>query len=356
MPMSEQQSDFDKLRAFEMRMQTEGAAGFANGLEPWTHWQEPAEADSKRAWGCDREHEDAPTGKTLCEKILSTMATLAVATLAVGIGGVYLSAQSVPPLAQDGSQPPDTVATADPAPAPADTGSVIQPTAELAATTTSDTITIVQAPRPARTATDTPVESLEKPAADMPLVATNEIPVMQQQAANMAAPPSMSAMISTADITAGLPAPAAGSVGTDASSIDAMPAPAAAPVSSDTDPGKPSSNPHAAKIAREKPMAISMAASPVEPSPAAVKAAVEATGTGPWVVNISSYTYESMARRKLQEFRDKGVVAEVFPVTIKGKPMYRIRATGYDSRKEAKTWLSLLQDRLDVDSAWVSKR
>ena len=118
MPMNEQQSDIDKLRAFELRMQTEGAAGFANGPEPWTHWQEPAEADSKRAWGCDREREDTPTGKTLCEKILSTMATLAVATLAVGIGGVYLSAQSVPPLAQYDSQATDTVATAEPAATP----------------------------------------------------------------------------------------------------------------------------------------------------------------------------------------------------------------------------------------------
>jgi hypothetical protein len=36
--------------------------------------------------------------------------------------------------------------------------------------------------------------------------------------------------------------------------------------------------------------------------------------------------------------------------------MYRIRATGYESRNEAKTWLSLLQERLGVDSAWVSKR
>ena len=71
---------------------------------------------------------------------------------------------------------------------------------------------------------------------------------------------------------------------------------------------------------------------------------------------VSSYTYESMAHKKLQEFRDKGVVAEVHPVMIKGKRMYRIRATGYESRTEAKTRLSLLQDRLGVESAWISKR
>ena len=356
MPMSEQQSNIDKLRAFELRMQTEGAAGFANGPEPWTHWQEPAEADNKRSWGCDREHEDTPTGKTLCEKILSTMATLAVATLAVGIGGVYLSAQSVPPLAQNDSQANETVANAGAAATPADTGSVIQATAEPAATNSSDTITIAQAPRQASTASDTPVESLDKPAADMPLVAGNEMPVMQQPAANMAAVPSVSTLITMADITAGLPAPAAGETGTGASSTDAMPDPAAVPVSSDTDQGKPPSRSPAAKISREKPMAISMAASPTEPAPTPVKAAVEDTSEAPWVVNISSYTYESMARKKLQEFRDKGVVAEVHPVMIKGKRMYRIRATGYESRTEAKTWLSLLQDRLGVESAWISKR
>ncbi len=63
-----------------------------------------------------------------------------------------------------------------------------------------------------------------------------------------------------------------------------------------------------------------------------------------------------MASRKLAEFRKKGVDAEIYPVTIKGKPMFRIRAIGYDSRKEANTWVSLLEDRLGVDSAWVSKR
>ena len=108
--------------------------------------------------------------------------------------------------------------------------------------------------------------------------------------------------------------------------------------------------------ATDTPTAVSMVAPPAIKPPVSSKAATDGGTEGIWVVNISSYNYQSMARRKLEEFKDKGVSAEIHPVTIKGKPMYRIRATGYGSRKEAKTWLSLLQDRLGVDSAWVSKR
>jgi len=81
MPDSEQPSEINQLRAFEMRMQTEGAAGFANGPEPWNQWREPDSTDDKRVWGCDREREETPTGRTQCEKLLTGMATVAGSVL-----------------------------------------------------------------------------------------------------------------------------------------------------------------------------------------------------------------------------------------------------------------------------------
>ncbi len=124
---AEQLSEIDKLRAFEQRMHTEGAAGFANGLEPWSDWRETDNTHGGRNWGCERQPDDTPVNKTLCEKLLPTMATLAVATLAVGIGGVYMSAQNIQLIAAN-NLPPETentvVAPIDPPP----TGTVVRST------------------------------------------------------------------------------------------------------------------------------------------------------------------------------------------------------------------------------------
>ncbi len=328
MPDSEQPSEINQLRAFEMRMQTEGAAGFANGPEPWNHWREPDSTDDKRVWGCDREREETPTGRTLCEKLLTGMATVAVATLAVGIGGVYLSSsQPVPQVALDTSQPASNVATADQAAAPSPAGSVIRATAENApSANTGAMLQEIGTAIAMSGAADNIIGTLAPPGT--PLAATGTTPSIQAPAVIASADrlPQNPGSQAPADITADLPAPAAGTP-----TEESVPAPTTAAI--------------------DTPAKVSMVTPPVSS-----KAATDGAAEGIWVVNISSYNYQSMARRKLQEFRDKGVNAEVYPVTINGKPMYRIRATGYESRKEAKTWLSLLQDRLGVDSAWVSKR
>jgi len=101
----------------------------------------------------------------------------------------------------------------------------------------------------------------------------------------------------------------------------------------------------------DAPAKLATVARPVTSSPA-----TEITRDGIWVINISSYFDESLARDKLDEFSTLGVDAEIHPVTIKGKPMFRIRTTGYETRQEAETWVSLLQDRLGIQGAWVSKR
>jgi hypothetical protein len=62
-----------------------------------------------------------------------------------------------------------------------------------------------------------------------------------------------------------------------------------------------------------------------------------------------------MAKRKLAAFRDRGVDAELAKVMIKGKPMVRIRTTGYQSRREASDWVVLLEERLGLKGAWVAK-
>lgn len=78
--------------------------------------------------------------------------------------------------------------------------------------------------------------------------------------------------------------------------------------------------------------------------------------TGKWVINLSSYTRKRTAERMLAVFQQKGVDAEVFSTTIKDKPMYRIRVAGFESARSAKAEISTLEQQLDLEGAWVSKR
>ena len=81
-----------------------------------------------------------------------------------------------------------------------------------------------------------------------------------------------------------------------------------------------------------------------------------AAKTGKWVINLSSYTRKSTAERMLAVFQQKGVDAEVFATTINDKPMYRIRVTGFEHARSARAEISTLEQQLDLEGAWISKR
>jgi cell division septation protein DedD len=343
---AEKLSEIDKLRAFEQRMHTEGAAGFANGLEPWSDWRETDNTHGGRNWGGERQPDDTPVNKTLCEKLLPTMATLAVATLAVGIGGVYMSAQNIQLVATN-NLPAETgntvVAPLDPPP----TGTVVRSSPASAGQADRRVPDSLAAANTIPDAAADLIAVLEPPG--MPLGTTGQTratPTGTATAASNAIPPKDSSsapggVTSTPDS----PVPALARL------TDQPDSPSSAPDITTTLPA-----PAAGIPAPAAPTTLSMATPPIAIAPVDTRTAAAKTGDGAWVVNISSYRFESMANRKLAEFRKKGVDAEIYPVTIKGKPMFRIRAIGYDSRKEANTWVSLLEDRLGVDSAWVSKR
>jgi len=78
--------------------------------------------------------------------------------------------------------------------------------------------------------------------------------------------------------------------------------------------------------------------------------------TGDWVINLASYTWKSMASRKLALFEQQGVDAEIFAVTINDKPMYRIRVTGFENSREAKARIPAIEEALDLEGAWISRR
>ena len=308
MTATAEQNELNQLRAFEERMRTQGAAAFANGPEPWNTWQETIQEAGNRVWESAQRRDSEVTEKTMCEKLMTTMATVAVAALAVGIGGVYMTAQHTPRLADNAGQP-----------------AMLAETPPAADTPTSGTV--LRQPQIAAPAPLLPATETASPAATAIAMAPAADETVEPSAADLNEPEPPPTTIAATDsssdpvtrLTDALPAPAAGTPQQLTMRTPPETAPAATPPASEA------------------------------------KAAAEAS-KGKWVVNISSYAFESYARRKLDEFRNRGVIAEIHPVTIKGKRMYRIRATGYETRQEAQTWQSLLQDRLGVEGAWVSKR
>ncbi len=78
--------------------------------------------------------------------------------------------------------------------------------------------------------------------------------------------------------------------------------------------------------------------------------------TGDWVINLASYTWKSTADRKQALFQQQGVDTEIFAVTINDKPMYRIRVTGFENSREAKAGIPAIEETLNLQGAWISRR
>lgn len=330
--------DADRLRAFEMRLQKEGAAAFADGPAPWERWDDIGTLGSYRVWMDSVRHPPAappPPRKPLTTRLLTGLAQLAVLALLVGTAGVYLSIIAPPQqLAYNGIQPPPIVVSGRPVTAaqPVLRNSAVAAVPESAALPGEDL------PVAAPSIAVVPLELEPVPAT---AGAEPESPAAETLAASLDALPGTAAGPAGSDITAdaGLATSAPEPV------ITPEPvAPAAAAVTPAADAPL--------QLALQTPAIDRLPEKPAAP-PAPAREARDLTGT--WVVNLAAYNFESMAERKLAAFRKRGVNAELARVMINGKPMIRIRTTGYQSRREASDWVALLEERLALDGAWVAK-
>jgi cell division septation protein DedD len=88
-------NDTEKLRAFEKKMHDEGTAGFADGPSPWETWSdESGLLGNNRVWdGKSKRIYPKQTEHTLGDRILFGLTMLSLATMVVGIAGVYFSDQ-----------------------------------------------------------------------------------------------------------------------------------------------------------------------------------------------------------------------------------------------------------------------
>ncbi|MGB7932135.1 MAG: SPOR domain-containing protein [Gammaproteobacteria bacterium] len=80
------------------------------------------------------------------------------------------------------------------------------------------------------------------------------------------------------------------------------------------------------------------------------------TGTGDWVINLASYANESIAARKLADFERKGVTAEQSVASVNGKTIYRVRITGFDTRKAATVRAKSIRQQLGLNETWITRQ
>ncbi|MGB5541501.1 MAG: SPOR domain-containing protein [Gammaproteobacteria bacterium] len=337
--------DTGKLREFEQRMQQEGVAAFAAGPAPWDHWDDIGTLGTYQVWMDTVRHKtpapEQPPRKPLTTRLLTGLAQLAVLALLIGTTGVYFSVITPDQqVASSGIQPPPIML--------AGRQSLQQVTsARPVIRTYPDTLA---QDGPAAEVT-TPADAVDR----MPLAAAAvPLPEEPQPA------PSADARTDAGDRDLAmtldeLPGTAAGTMtGATRAGPEAAAASMPAINSADT-PIKapdPAADEPTQQVALHTAAIESLPGNPAR-KPAPAQAARDLQDT--WVVNLASYNFESMAKRKLATFRDKGVNAELVHVTVKGKPMIRIRTTGYRNSREARDWVALLEERLGLQGAWIAK-
>ncbi len=317
MPTNPAQADSEKLRAFEERMSNEGAAGFADGPAPWEDWDGTSTPET---WRGQRDTARAAPprrrpGKPFGQRLLTGITRLAVLALGVGIAGVLFTSGSKPQLAMNGIQPAPVMITARP----------VAGFPPLAGQDERQDSVLVDP------------NILPAPAAGRPEIAVVAVTADPQENA-----PTLQTTAVTGDAPADTSAPEATvttaaqqAVQTEtAESVAALQQPAAMPILRNVATATQNAGQNTESIRTPTPQA----------------------GTGNWVVNLASYNRESTAQRMLRTFRDKGVAAELVKVTVNDRPMIRIRTTGYENYREASDWVALLEERLELDGAWVSKR
>jgi cell division septation protein DedD len=308
-----------KLQAFARKMQDEGADGFANGPRPWEEWDESGSQADSRVWegNARRVPVKQQPARSTGDRLLSAMATIALATLIIGIGGVYFSEYPAQQIAQTGIQPPPILLTPIRRFPPEQHASLTAPDVPPQVIPVADSSPTTIPAEPEAGVQDDISESQQSIPAEeeIPIIALQRIipvtrPPQDPVAADIVATENVTETqeVATTETTASTPAP------------------------------------------------VQVTAAAEEQIETLNKLEAPAAKAGNWVVNLASYTWKSTANKKIEVFRSKGVDAELVTVTINDKPMHRVRVTGFGSSKLAKQQISSLEEQLDLEGAWISRR
>ena len=110
------QTQAEKQQAFREKLQTEGADSFADGPRPWEQWDESGNQHDNRVWeGTARRIQPKHKGsRGFGDRLLSGLAVVALASMIVGVAGIYFSTPSTlstPQQARTKIQPPPIMAS-----------------------------------------------------------------------------------------------------------------------------------------------------------------------------------------------------------------------------------------------------
>ncbi len=90
---------------------------------------------------------------------------------------------------------------------------------------------------------------------------------------------------------------------------------------------------------------------PIMPVPSVAQ---EPRQPGRWAANLVSFRQDWYAKRKAEEFAQRGIMVDVVPVELKGETWYRLRAGGFSDRAEANSFAAKAKKQLNLTSVWVT--
>jgi len=77
--------------------------------------------------------------------------------------------------------------------------------------------------------------------------------------------------------------------------------------------------------------------------------------SGDWIINLESFNASDDANAYATRLTQRDIHADVMAIQIKGKAWYRVRLTGFPSKREAEKQRLILVKKLSLNSAWISK-
>jgi len=77
---------------------------------------------------------------------------------------------------------------------------------------------------------------------------------------------------------------------------------------------------------------------------------------GPWVVNLVSLYDQAAADRFAQRAKSVGIPVEQNRTLVRGKPVWRVQVSGFDSRDQASAYGNANKSKLSLKKIWIFKR
>jgi len=84
--------------------------------------------------------------------------------------------------------------------------------------------------------------------------------------------------------------------------------------------------------------------------------AVKSVAVQEWVVNLVSFKQRWYTDKKVLEYKQKGIPAEVTSIDVQGVEWFRVRVIGFKNKAEAAVYAIKMKKSLNLNSVWVSKK